>query len=410
MEYSLIHNGTLIDGNGNSPIDNAVILIKDNLVVYAGSEDSLKLPSDNIRRIDAEDGYLLPGFIDTHMHIMEEGFKLEENIFTPLSLYFYRAVKNMRLTIDAGVTTIRDAGLADFGVKSAVDQDLVIGPRMQISIMPLSISGGHFDQWLKSGFDVAISYPGLPESVCDGKEEVRKRVRQILRSGAEVVKVMVSGGVLSANDRPEDVQFSQEELKVIVEEAGYRGLRVMAHAHGAEGIKNALNAGIKSIEHGTYLDQEAIQLMLEKRAYLVPTLLVTKYNRNAALSGDLPDYSRDDAIRVADIHRKNMIKAYESGVDLVMGTDCGAISHGVNLQELGLLCELGMKPMEAIMAGTKKAAECLGWQDKIGTLETGKLADIVISRTDPLTDIDSLGNPENIRMVIKNGKVIKNLL
>ena len=408
MTYSLIHNGTLIDGNGNSPVYNAAILIKDNKIEYVGPEDSLKIPSAKIRRIDAEDGYLLPGFVDTHVHIMEEGFRLEDNIFTPLSLYFYRAVKNMRLNIDAGVTTVRDAGLADFGVKMAVDQGLVTGPRLQISVMPLSISGGHFDQWLRSGFDVRISYPGLPESVCDGEDEVRKRVRQVLRSGAEVVKVMVSGGVLSANDRPEDVQFSIGELEVMVEEAGYRGFKVMAHAHGAEGIKNALIAGISSIEHGTYLDREGIQLMLENNAYLVPTLMVTKYNKKAALSGELPDYSREDAIRVADIHRKNMKKAYKSGVNLVMGTDCGAISHGINLQELGLLCDLGMKPMEAIMAGTKKAAECLGWQDRVGTLEAGKLADVVISRTDPLVDINSLGNPENIRVVIKDGKLIKN--
>ncbi len=409
MTYSLIHNGTLIDGTGKSPVDNAVILIKNNIIEYVGPEDSLKVPNAKIRRIDAHGGYLLPGFIDTHLHLMANGFHMEDTMYNPLSLFFYNAVENMHRTVNAGITTVRDGGLADYGVKMAVEKGLITGPRMQISVSPLSITGGHFDFWLKSGFDMKISYPGYPDSVCDGVEGVRQKVREIMRAGAEVIKVMATGGVMSANDSPEHPQFSDEEFKVIIEEAKTRGLKTMAHAHGAEGIKNAVKAGINSIEHGTYLDKEAIEMILEGEIYLVPTLITQKYNKIEAESGSMPEYRVADAIKIVDIHWKNMERAYKAGVTMVMGTDCGVIEHGVNLQELNLLCGIGMKPMEAIMSGTKVAAECLGWQEKIGTLEAGKLADIVISKTDPLSDIKSLGNPDNIKVVIKDGKLIKDL-
>jgi len=410
MTYFLIHNGTLIDGTGKPPVNDAAILIRDDVIEYVGPEDPLKLPGVKIRKVDADGGFLLPGFIDSHLHLMANGFHMEDTMYNPLSLFFYKGVENMRRTVNAGVTTVRDGGLADYGVKMAVEKGLITGPRMQISVTPLSITGGHFDFWLKSGFDMKISYPGFPDSICDGVENVRRKVREIMRAGAEVIKVMATGGVISANDSPEHPQFSKEEFKVIIDEARTRGLKTMAHAHGAEGIKNAVEAGIDSVEHGTYLDREAIDMILEREVYLVPTLITQQFNKIGAESGSIPEYGVDDAIRIADIHKKNMEKAYKAGVTLLMGTDCGVIEHGVNLQELGFLCEIGMTPMEAIMSGTKIAAERLGWQDKIGTLEAGKLADIVISKTDPLSDINSLGNPNNIRMVLKEGKIIKDFL
>jgi len=410
MTYFLIHNGTLIDGTGKPPVSDAAILIRDDVIEYVGPEDSLKLSGVKIRKVDADGGFLLPGFIDSHLHLMANGFHMEDTMYNPLSLFFYKGVENMRRTVNAGVTTVRDGGLADYGVKMAVEKGLITGPRMQISVTPLSITGGHFDFWLKSGFDMKISYPGFPDSICDGIEDVRRKVREIMRAGAEVIKVMATGGVISANDSPEHPQFSKEEFKVIIDEARTRGLKTMAHAHGAEGIKNAVEAGIDSVEHGTYLNREAIDMILEREVYLVPTLITQQFNKIAAESGSIPEYGVDDAIRIADIHKKNMEKAYKAGVTLLMGTDCGVIEHGVNLQELGFLCEIGMTPMEAIMSATKVAAECLGWQDKIGTLEAGKLADIVISKTDPLSDINSLGNPDNIRMVLKEGKIIKDFL
>jgi imidazolonepropionase-like amidohydrolase len=253
-----------------------------------------------------------------------------------------------------------------------------------------------------------ISYPGLPQSICDGEDEVRKRVRQIIRAGADFIKVMVTGGVMSANDGPEHTQFTVNELKVMVQEGKYHGnIKVMAHGHGIEGIKNALKAGVYSIEHGTYLDDEAIQMMIDQETYLVPTFLAIKQNKELAEAGELPEYSIKQAIEIVSIHNVNIKKAYESGVKIVMGTDCGVVPHGINLKELGYLCDIGMSPGEAIMAGTKNAAKFLKMDDKVGTIEPGKLADIIISKKDPIFNIKSLGNPENIMLVIKEGEIVK---
>ena len=412
MSYTFIKNGTLINGTGEIPIENAALLIKDNIIVAAGPEELIKLPDTNLNIIDAQEGFILPGFIDVHVHLMTDSFGREETIYNPLSLYFYNALERMQYTLNAGVTTVRDAGLADVGLKLAVEKGVVVGPRIQISVTPLSISGGHFDFMLNSGFDIKPIYPGYPDGIADGPDEVRKAVRKIMRAGAEVIKVMVTGGVISANDHPEYPQFTPEELNVIVEEAGYRNLQVFAHAHGKQGLINAVKAGMNSIEHGTCIDEECIDLMLSKGTYLVPTLIAMKINKERALdeTSDIPDWSRDDSIRIEGIHEKNMKKAHKAGVKIVMGTDSGVVPHGRNLEELGYLCDIGMDPMEAIIAGTKSGAESLGWEDKIGTLEEEKLADLVISKKDPLTDIKSLGNPDNILMVVKDGIIVKNLI
>ncbi|HEX3014721.1 MAG TPA: amidohydrolase family protein [Methanobacterium sp.] len=408
--YSLIYNGTLIDGNGDEPLLNAAVLIKDDKIVAVGDENTIYLPDEKIRRIDAGGMFILPGFIDAHVHVMTNGFKDEDTLHDPLSLYFYKGADNLRKTIEAGVTTIRDAGLADVGVKMAVEQGLILGPRLQISVMPLSITGGHFDFWRNSGFDIKISYPGFPEHICDGAPEVRKRVREIIRSKAEFIKVMVTGGVISANDSPEHTQFTVEELKVIVEEGKkHDNINVAAHGHGPEGIKNALKAGVHSIEHGSYLDDEAIQMMVDQGTYLVPTFVAMHYNKKFAESGDLPEWAIKNALEIVEVHKKNIKKAYEAGVRIAMGTDCGVIPHGINLEELGFLCDMGMSAEEAIMAGTKTAAECMGYDDKIGAVEEGKLADIIICKKDPVAHIKSLGNPDNIIMVMKDGKIVKDL-
>jgi imidazolonepropionase-like amidohydrolase len=412
MSYTLIKNGTLINGNGGSPVNDGAVLIKDNYIIAAGPENSLKIPDDNLEVIDAKKSFILPGFIDTHVHLMTEGFSREDILYTPHSLYFYNALEFMKKTIDAGVTSVRDAGLADLGVKQAVDNGLIIGPRLQISVSPLTITGGHFDFWLSSGFDVKPMYPSLPDGIADGVEEVRKAVREVIRAGADFVKVMVTGGVISPNDRPEHPQFTQDELEVIVEEANFRELQVVAHAHGKQGIINAVKAGVNSIEHGTCIDDECIGLMLDNNTYLVPTFVAMKVNKKMAEEKDpsLPEWSRDDAIRMEKVHGKNIKNAYKSKVKIVMGTDSGVIPHGNNLKELGYLCDMGMDPMEAILAGTRRAAESLKWDHKVGTVEEGKLADIVISKEDPIKNIKSLGNPDNIIFVLKDGIIIKNLL
>jgi imidazolonepropionase-like amidohydrolase len=232
-----------------------------------------------------------------------------------------------------------------------------------------------------------------------------------LRAGAEVVKICSTGGVLSPTDHPEFTQFSPEELDAIVQEAHYRkGVKVMSHAQGAEGIKNAVRAGIHSIEHGIYLDDEAIDLILDRGTYLVPTLLAPiSVLEIGEATGKMPDYGMRKARESIEAHRDSIARAYERGVKIAMGTDAGVMPHGTNLRELGLMCDIGMSPMEVIVATTKVAAECLEWDDRIGTLEAGKLADVIITKTNPLDDIRSLEDTDNIVVVMKDGAVVKDL-
>lgn len=363
-------------------------------------------------QIDAGGGTILPGFIDTHVHLVLEGVNLARDMATPFSMKFYNSVKHMRRTLDAGVTSVRDAGGADAGLKQAVEDGVVPGPRVQISIAVLTITGGHVDFWMRSGntFHLLMPHPGLPDGRCDGVDDVRRKVREVLRAGAEVIKICSTGGVLSPTDHPDFTQFSPEELEVIVREAAYRrGTKVMAHAQGSEGIMNALRAGVHSIEHGIYLDDEAIALMLERGTFLVPTLLAPLAVLEAGEEGGVSKVQLDKAREVLESHRESIGRAHKAGVRIAMGTDAGVMNHGTNLREMGLMVNIGMTPMEAIEATTRVAAECLGWDDRIGTVQPGKLADIVIAGTDPLADIRSLENTDNIVLVMKDGEVVKDL-
>lgn len=410
MTNILIRNGMLIDGTGALPVPQAAVLVKDDRIHAAGPADSLSLPNEPITEIDAGGGTILPGFIDTHVHLMLEGVNLVRELTTPFSMRFYNSVRYMQNTLEAGVTSVRDAGGADAGIKQAVESGVVLGPRMQISIAVLTITGGHGDGWMRSGmeFELFPAYPGFPASRVDGVDACRQKVREVLRAGAEVIKLCSTGGVLSPTDHPEFTQFSPEELEVIVREAAYRrGVKVMAHAQGVEGIKNAVRAGVHSIEHGIFLDNEAIDLLLEHGTFLVPTLLAPLAVLEAGEKGGMPEYGVRKSREVVEIHSDSIARAHKAGVKIAMGTDAGVMPHGTNLRELGLMVNIGMTPMEAIVATTKTAAECLGWQDRVGTVEPGKLADIVIARSNPLQNIRSLEDINNIALVMKGGKVIK---
>jgi len=410
MTTTLIKNATLIDGTGADPVVNQSLLIRENVIESISSEE---LTGADVV-IDAAGAPILPGLIDTHVHVMLEGVDLIKVMTTPFSLNFYQAAQYLRRTLDAGITSVRDAGGADLGVKMAVEKGLVEGPRMQISITPLSTTGGHVDFWMPSGmtFTLFPEYHGHPSGICDGIDGVRQKVREVLRAGADWIKVCSTGGVLSPTDHPDFTQYSIEELAVMVEEGRFRNnIKVMAHAQGTEGIKNAIRVGIASIEHGIYLDDEAIELMLEHGTYLVPTLL-------AALSvieigeetESVPEWGIRKAREALEAHKESIAKAHSAGVKIAMGTDAGVMPHGTNLRELGLMCEIGMSPMEAIVATTKTAAECMGWGNRLGTLEQGKLADLILIKTDPLSDIRSLENNDNITLVMKDGQVVKDLL
>ena len=414
VAYTLIRNATLIDGTGAPPLPEGAVLIHDDRLEAVGREADLELPGTEVRVIDAAGGTILPGFIDTHVHLMFDGIDLMRELTTPFSLRFYQAASAMRRTLEAGITTVRDAGGADVGVKRAVEQGLVTGPRMQISVTVLTTTGGHGDFWMPSGSTMPLfpGYPGNPEGICDGVEGVRRKVREVLRAGAEVIKVCATGGVLSPTDHPSFTQFSPQELRVMVEEGGYRnGVRVMAHAQGAEGIKNAVRAGIRSIEHGIFLDDEAIALMLEHGTFLVPTLLAPlAVLEEAETHGTMPAWGVRKARETIDIHRQSIARAQQAGVAIAMGTDAGVMPHGSNLRELALMKAIGMTPMEALVATTRTAAECLGWEAEVGTLEPGKLADVVLTPVNPLEELGAMADPDNIRLVVKGGVVVKDLL
>lgn len=404
----LIKNINLIDGTGNELQKEVDVLIEDNQFKTIGKN----LENSNHEIIDGRNKYLLPGMIDSHVHIMEEMRPLDEKLTTPFSYTFYRAIDHLRRTVNCGITTVRDALGADQGIKEAVQDGLILGPRMQISINALTITGGHGDKLTKSGITMPSfieDYPGLPTSICDGVEEVRKKVREMLRAGADVIKVHATGGVTSPTDHPDFTQFSIEELKVMVEEAQFRGNRkVMAHAQGLQGVKNCIAAGIHSIEHGIYLDDEAIESMKNQGIFLVPTLLAPVSVIEFADELGMSEASIQKSKEVLDAHTSSFTKAVNAGVKIAMGTDAGVFKHGTNLRELALMVEHGMTPMQAIVASTKVSAECLGYDEEIGTVEAGKKADFIIVDDNPLNNIGLLKNPNNIKIVSIDGKIVKN--
>lgn len=403
----LIKNINLIDGTGSAIQQNVDVIIQDHRFKTIGQN----LNHENHEIIDGTDKYLLPGMIDSHVHIMEEMRPLTDKLATPFSYTFYRAIDHLKRTVNCGITTVRDALGADQGIKEAVQNGLILGPRMQISVNALTITGGHGDKLTKSGITMPSfieDYPGLPTGICDGVEEVRKKVREMLRAGADVIKVHATGGVTSPTDHPDFTQFSIEELKVMVEEAQFRGNRkVMAHAQRLQGVKNCIAAGIHSIEHGIYLDDEAIEKMKAQGTFLVPTLLAPVSVIEFADELGMSEGSVEKSKEVLEAHTTSFTKAVNAGVKIAMGTDAGVFKHGTNLRELELMVEHGMTPMQAIVASTKTAAECLGYDNEIGTIETDKKADFIIVDDNPLDRIGILKNPDNIKIVSIDGEIVK---
>ncbi|MBZ9571085.1 amidohydrolase family protein [Methanobrevibacter sp. TMH8] len=410
MNSILIKNITIINPVDKEPLENVAILIKNKKIANIGKSTCIDI-DDGTKVIDGDGKFILPGFIDMHVHVMANGFIKEDDLTNPVANYFYQAVVNMKDTINAGVTYVRDCGLADIGVKTAVNKKIFPAPKMKISVMPLSITGGHFDFYLNSGIDMIIQYPGLPHPVCDGIEGVLAKTREVFRARADFIKVMATGGVISPNDAPEYSQFNVKELKTIVKEANMRGgAKVSAHAHGLGGIKNSVKAGIQFIEHGTYIDNETAELMVKKGTYLIPTCSVMGGAVDQANQGLLTEESAKNALEADRVHKGNMITAYKAGVKMLMGTDSGVSPHGNNLRELELLCDIGMSPMEAISSGTIEAAKALEIDNEVGSIEIGKSADMIMVEKNPLNDISHLGNPVNILMVIQDGNIVKDII
>lgn len=408
-----ITNGIVIDGRGNDPLTEATILIEGERITAVGSRSHVNIPRD-ATVIDAAGGSILPGLIDTHVHFLLEYPDMLRGLLTPPSLRLLQTIPRMRATLEAGVTTVRDAGGSPAGLKMAVERGMVAGPRMQVAITILSQTGGHGDHYYPCCVDIGLvgRFYDVPDGVVDGIEEMRKGVREILRAGADWIKLATTGGVLSPADAPTSSQFTLEEIATAVYEAAAQGKRCMAHAQGTQGIKNALLAGVASVEHGVYLTDELIDLMLKKDVYLVPTLVaplaVIKFSQEHPEL--LPPVMAAKALSVVEDHQRSFRRAVEAGVKVAMGTDLGVGCHGDNGQELVLMVENGMTSMQAIVASTSSAARLLHLDQTLGTLEVGKLADVIIVDADILSDIRKIGDPANVKLVLKGGQAAKNTL
>jgi imidazolonepropionase-like amidohydrolase len=400
MSRTVLHGGQVFDGTG-SPAAAADVVIENGRILAVGPG------LDGDEQVDVSGLTLLPGLFDCHVHVMSSGVDLLRRLQRPFSYQFFEAAVNLRATLDCGITTVRDAGGADLGVQRAVEDGLIDGPRLRIAITVLSQTAGHGDGWLPSGLSVSlrVPHPGRPGGIVDGPEEMRKRVREIVRAGADVIKVCTSGGVLSARDSPRHAHFRPDELDVLMAEAAAAGLPVMAHAQATEGIKNAIRAGVRSIEHGIYLDDEAISMMLQAGTWLVPTLVAPVAVLEAAKEGvRLPDGVAAKAEEVVGAHRESFARAVAAGVRVAMGTDSGVGPHGQNLRELTLMAEGGMTPRDVLVATTSSAARLLGMQDEAGVISPGRRADIVAVAGDPF-DLASL--KAGIRAVYQDGRRVR---
>lgn len=379
MTRTVFRGGSVFDGTGGDPRP-ADVTVEDGRIVDVGQG------LDGDEAVDITGRTLLPGLFDCHVHVVLSHVDAWRVANTPFSYQFYEAARNLRSTLRTGITSIRDAGGADLGIKQAVTDGLIPGPRMQISLAMLSQTGGHGDDWLVSGATVPLlaEHPGVPSGIVDGPDEMRRKVRQLHRMGADVIKVATSGGVLSPRDNPAQAHFRPAELAALVEEADAAGMYVMAHAQAADGIKNAVRAGIRSIEHGIYLDDEGLELMLEHGTWLVPTLVAPQGVIDAAEAGTtFSPGVLEKARAVVDVHRAAVRRAIHAGVRIAMGTDSGVTPHGRNLRELVLMADLGMAPGRVLEAATRNAAQLLGVDGDLGTIEPGKLADLVVVGGDP---------------------------
>ena len=396
MTRTLLAGAKIFDGTGSAPAE-ADVVIEDGRFVAVGPG------LDGDESVDVSGMHLLPGLFDCHVHVVGSHLDTMKYLETPLSYLFIEAARNLEITLRLGITTIRDAAGADLGIKRAVEEGLIKGPRMQISLTMLSQTGGHGDDWMPCGGTLPIfpPYPGMPSGVVDGPEEIRKKVRELIRDGADVIKVATTGGFLSDADDPADAHLQMDELEMLVREATSAGRFVMAHSHGAEGTKRAVRAGVRSIDHGTYLDDEAIALMIEHGTWLVPTLVSGEGTDQALANGTAMSEAVKRKIReIGHPERDSFRMAVEAGVKVAMGTDCPVAPHGQNLGELRLMAEYGMSPAQALVAATSSAAELMGLERELGTIEPGKRADLVVVNGDPY-EFEKL--PDRIEAVYKDG-------
>jgi imidazolonepropionase-like amidohydrolase len=401
-KHVVIRAGRLLDVKTGNTLTNQAIIIEGDKVVSVGPAASLK-PAPEATVIDLPNATVMPGMIDAHTHITFNPQFGYETLGISVPREALIGAKNARITLEAGFTTIRNvgaSGFADVALRDAINAGDVPGPRMIVSGPALSITGGHCDNNL-----LPFDYHATNEGVADGVENVQHKVREIIKYGADVIKVCATGGVLSKGDDPNHSQFTMEEMKAIVGEAHRLGRKVAAHAHGAEGVRWASDAGVDSVEHGHLMDDAAIATLKKNGTYLVPTLYLVDWQRENAATAHLPEYARKKMEMVSQMGQNNARKAFAAGVKIGMGTDAAVYPHGLNAHELAVYVRLGMTPLQAIQTTTINDADLLGWSDRIGTLEPGKYADLIAVDGDPSKDIAVL---QNVKFVMKGGEVVKN--
>jgi imidazolonepropionase-like amidohydrolase len=400
-----IRAGKVLDVRTGKYLVNQMIWVEGDRIKAIGSvADIQKQVSAGAKTIDLSNATALPGLIDCHTHLTMDPHLLGPaglHVSTPRAALM--GARNARVTLEAGFTTVRNVGAggyADIALRDAIKAGDVPGPRMLASGPPLSITGGHGDEnFLAPRFNYS------DDGVADGVAGVTTKVRQNIKYGADVIKFMATGGVLSEGDNPALAQYSLEEMKAIIDTAHGLGRKVAAHAHGAPGIKLAVIAGVDSIEHGSYIDDEAIRLMKEHGTYLVPTVFLQDWLLGNLESLGLTASMKEKAKMVLPIAKQNLSHAFQSGVKVAFGTDAAVYPHGLNAGEFATMVKMGLPPLGAIQAATVNAADLIGWSDRVGTLEPGKFADIVAVSGDPLADPHVM---EHVHFVMKGGEVIRN--
>jgi len=400
----------LFDGKSNALVKPGVVVVTDGKIVAIGGNVAIPAGAETI---DLGDATLLPGFIDAHTHLTmayREDYARAalDSLQKPIPEMALDASVNARVTLMAGITTVRDVGSHDYldaGLRNAINRGVVPGPRMLVAVHAIGATGGHCDE---TGYRVGVfgKETGPEEGVINGADQARQAVRLAHKYGATIIKTCATGGVLSLADAVDTPQLTQEELNAIVDEAHALKLKTAAHAHGAEGAKRAIRAGIDSIEHGSFLDDEALNLMKQRGTYYVPTLMAAQGLSEQISKGVAipPAILVKANAAIAAIHQ-TFQKALGMGIKIGLGTDAAVYPHGRNPEEFHQMVDLGMKPIDALKAGTSADAELLGLADKIGTLEPGKLADVVAVPGDPVENIRAT---EHVFFVMKEGVIYKN--